>query len=162
MTLGKNSVFRILKSQKKAPVSDDYSNEWRRLRDAYADPAIELARTKQALLVSATSVLDRFWNANGGGGWDESCEEDYIAPLREHLATDPIFSEKVRSTIHRKLDEKVATGRKNLQINPDEENAVLEPIGSQVDYIVQRTIEWCRRHRDEIPIAEEDEYRGHD
>jgi hypothetical protein len=160
--LGKKAVFRFLKSQKKVSATDDYSNEWLRLRNAYADPAIELAKTKQALIVSAASVLDRLWNGNGGGGWDESCEDDYIAPLREHLATDAMFSDEERLIILRKLDEVVASGSTNLSIDPNDEDAGFEPAGSQVDYIVQRTIEWCRRHPDEIPIAEEDEYRGHD
>jgi hypothetical protein len=35
-------------------------------------------------------VLDRLWNGNGGLGWNEGCEADYVAPLREYLATDEI------------------------------------------------------------------------
>lgn len=154
-------MFRFFKSKKQAPVPADTSAEWLRLRNAYADPAIELAKTKQAVIVSAASVLDRLWNGNGGAGWDESCEEDYIAPLREHLATDAMFASDVRSTIQRTLDEIVAIGRRNFQIDPEDEDAGFEPAGSQVEYIVQRTIEWCRHHPEEIPLGEDDEYRGH-
>jgi hypothetical protein len=155
-------VFRFIKRQKGSVTPDAYANEWLRLRNAYADPAIELAKTKQALIVSAASVLDRLWNSNGGGGWNESCEVDYIAPLREHLASDPMFSEGERLEILRSLEEIVEIGRMNLQIDPEAEDAVLEPIGSQVDYIVQKTIEWCRRHPKEVPLAEDDDYYGHD
>jgi hypothetical protein len=154
-------MFRFLKNQQKGQVLQEDGREWRRLRDKYADPAIELAKTKQALIVSAASVLDRLWNANGGGGWGESCEEDYVAPLRAHLASDPMFSDEVRAMILRKLDEIVAIGRKNLQIDPEDEDAGFEGAGSQVDYVVMRTIEWCQRYPDEIQIAEEDDYRGH-
>jgi hypothetical protein len=155
-------VFGFFKRLSSKQTSVDYSGEWRRLRDAYADPAIELAKTKQALLVSASSVLDRLWNGNGGLGWDESCEEDYVAPLREHLARDEMFSTDVRAQITRKLDEMVATGRRNLRAieTAGEKETVLESC-VDVDYIVQRTVEWCRRHSDPIPIADEEEYRGH-
>jgi hypothetical protein len=156
-------VFGFFKRLSSKQTSVDYSGEWRRLRDAYADPAIELAKTKQALLVSASSVLDRLWNGNGGLGWDESCEIDYVAPLREHLATDEMFSTDVRAQISRKLDEMVALGGRNLRAieAAGEEETMLESAGVDIDYIVERTVDWCRRHPDPIPIADEEEYRGH-
>jgi hypothetical protein len=133
-----------------------------RLQNAYADPAIELAKTKQALLVSAASVLDRLWNGNGGLGWSEGCEVDYVAPLRDHLATDEMFSEEQRASIAQKLDQIVAVGRENLQ-RIKEAGDGETTLRSEVDvtYIVQHTIEWCHRHPDPIPIADEEEYHGH-
>lgn len=141
----------------------DYAQEWVRLQDAHADPAIELAKTKQAVLVSAASVLDRVWNGNGGLGWIEECEEDYIAPLREHLSTDAIFSEAQRSLIAGALDEIVATGRENrkrLEEAGEKETTLRFP-GRSVDLIVQHTIEWCRQHPEPIQIADDEEYHGH-
>jgi len=155
-------VFRFLKRSTPAPQPVDSAQEWLRLQNAYADPAIESAKTKQALIVSAASVLDRLWNGNGGLGWSEGCEEDYVAPLREHLASDEMFSEKQRATIVQKLDQIVAVGRENLD-RIEEAGEGETTLRSEVDvtYIIQRTIEWCRGHPDPIPIADEEEYRGH-
>jgi hypothetical protein len=93
-------MFSFFQRRKPTPGSADldrsheHDPEWLRLRNQYADPAIELATTKQAVIVSAASVLDRIWNANGGENWSESQEEDYIAPLREHLLDPPSFPPK--------------------------------------------------------------------
>lgn len=156
-------MFGFFKKSKPTPKYFDYVQEWTRLRKAYADPAIELAKTKQALLVSAASVLDRLWNANGGLGWDESCEGDYVAPLREHLATDDMFSASERAEISTKLDEVVAAGRENLRriAAAEKEEAILE-FGVDVDYIVERTIEWCARYPEPINLSDDEEYHGHD
>ena len=157
-------MFGFFKNRKTAAQAIDYDREWQRLQTAYADPAIELAKTKQALIVSAASVLDRLWNGNGGLGWDASCEEDYVAPLREQLATDLMFSESERAELVRKLDEVVAAGRENLRRVEEaaDEETVLESAGTDVDYIVDRAIEWCIRHPEPIPIVGDDEYVGHD
>src|SRR5438309_8272737 len=108
-------MFPFFKRQKPSANTAGYAEEWRSLRDDLADPAIELAKTKQALIVSAASVLDRLWNGHGGTGWDESCEADFIAPLREHLITSDVFSADERAVIGQKLDEIVAVGRRNSQ-----------------------------------------------
>ena len=142
--------------------SHEHDPEWRRLRDQYADPAIELATTRQAVIVSAASVLDRIWNANGGASWGESDEEDYIAPLREHLLDPAVFSAHQRAAISERLDRIVAIGRRNSRLEEsDDEGAVLEPAGTEVNYLVSCAIAWCRHFPDPIPLREEDEYRGH-
>lgn len=158
-------MFRFFKNSKPAASKEGFGSEWRQLRDRYADPAIELAKTKQALVVSAASVLDRMWNGNGGGGWGASDETDYIAPLREHLATDDFFDPKERALITQKLDAIVEIGRRNMEketlTEEEKEDATYEFAGNEVDTIVQATVRWCRRYPDPIPIAGEDEYRGH-
>jgi hypothetical protein len=155
-------MFEFLKRQRRAAVAD-YATEWLALQNRYADPAIELATTKQGVVVSAASVLDRLWNGNGGLGWDESCEEDYIAPLREHLVTRDVFSERECEQITEKLDAIVATGRENAKRTAaaGEGETTLLPAGQEVRYIVERTVEWCRHFPEPIPLREEDEYRGH-
>lgn len=105
-------------------------------------------------------MLDRLWNGNGGLGWDESCEDDYIAPLREHLPSQEVFSPQECEVIAAKLDAIVATGRRNSQV-PEGEDSVLEGAGAEVDYIVCRVVEWCRRFPQPIPLRSEDEYPGH-
>jgi hypothetical protein len=156
-------MFSFFKKSKSAPSHLDYAQEWTRLRNAYADPAIELAKTKQALLVSAASVLDRLWNGNGGLGWDEGCEKDYVAPLREHLAVDDIFSATERDEISAKLDEIVTAGSENLRriAAAGEDETTLES-GVDVDYIVERTVEWCMHYPDPIALSDDEEYHGHD
>ena len=157
-------MFGLFKKRRIAAPSIDYDREWQRLLNAYADPAIELAKTKQALIVSAASVLDRIWNGNGGLGWDESCEEDYVAPLREQLAMDALFSEMERAELLRKLDDLVAVGRENIKRAEEAagEETAFESAGGEVDYIVDRAIEWCVRHPEPIPISDEEPYLGHD
>jgi len=154
-------MFSFFRRWKSAPRGAIDPQEWLRLQNRYADPAIEHAKTKQAVIVSAVSVLDRLWNGHGGHGWSESCEEDYITPLREHLAHDAMFSDDVQRSIEEKLDEVVAIGRGNLkciQAAGDSEST-LQFV--DVDYLVQRSIEWCHLHPIPIPIAEDEEYRGH-
>lgn len=155
-------MFDFLK-RRKAAVPVDYATEWLALQNRYANPAIKLATTKQAVVVSAASVLDRLWNGNGGLGWDESREEDYIAPLREHLVTQDVFSECECEQITNKLDAIVATGRENGRRTAEagEGEATLLPAGEEVRYVVERTVEWCRHFPEPIPLSEEDEYHGH-
>lgn len=153
-------MFQFFKRRTSPPTATAYAEEWRRLRDRHADPAIELATTKQALIISAASVLDRLWNGHGGLGWDESCEDDYIAPLREHLPSNEVFSAGECDAIIAKLDAIVATGRRNSQV-PEAEDAVLEGAGAEVDYIVGRVVDWCRHFPQPISLRSEDEYRGH-
>lgn len=154
-------MFSFFKRRPSASDAIAFEAEWRRLRDRYADPAIELATTRQALVVSAASVLDRIWNANGGAGWSESCEEDYIQPLREHLPSSEVFSPAVCAEIHAKLDTIVVVGRRNLQIPEDKEDATYESDAGAVNYVVRRTVEWCRHFTEPIPLGPEEEYRGH-
>lgn len=94
-------------------------------------------------MVSAASVLDRLWNGNGGLGWDKSCEDDYIAPLREHLVTQDVFSKSECERISDKLDAIVATGRENAKRTAaaGEGEATLLAAGEEVRYIVERTVE---------------------
>ncbi len=153
----------FFKHRKPSLSAANYADEWRRLRDEYADPAIELAKTKQAVVVSAASVIDRLWNGHGGTSWDESCEEDYVAPLREHLVTTEVFSSDECAVIARKLDDLVTIGRKNLQHTADAEGeeTVLDSAGAEVDYLVLRVVDWCRHFPEPIPLADEEEYHGH-
>lgn len=146
--------------------SHEHDPEWLRLRNQYADPAIELATTKQAVIVSAASVLDRIWNANGGASWDESREEDYIAPLREHLLDPAVFSAEECAAISERLDRIAAVGRRNSRIEEtaaehEAEDVFFEPIGTEVNYLVSCAIAWCRHFPEPIALREEDEYRGH-
>lgn len=156
-------MFDFLKRRKAGVPAVNDATEWLALQNRYADPAIELATTKQAVVVSAVSVLDRLWNGNGGLGWDESCEEDYIAPLREHLVTQDVFSESECEQITDKLDAIVGTGRENAKRTAaaGEDETTLLPVGAEVRYIVERTIEWCRHFSEPIPLHADDEYRGH-
>ncbi|PTY00140.1 hypothetical protein [Opitutus sp. ER46] len=155
-------MFGFLK-RRKAAIPVDYDSEWLGLQNRYADPAIELATTKKAVVVSAASVLDRLWNGNGGLGWDESCEEDYIAPLREHLVTRDVFSESECEHITDKLDAIVAIGRENAKRTAavGEGETTLLPAGEEVRYIVEQTVKWCRHSSEPIPLRGDDEYRGH-
>lgn len=140
-----------------------YASEWRRLRDHFADPAIELAKTKQAVVVSAVSVLDRIWNGNGGGNWGESDEADYIAPLREHLITAEVFSPDVCEMIGQKLDAIAEVGRRNSRaiLEVDDEGIVLESACAEVDYLILRAVDWCRHFPTPIPLGADEEYHGH-
>lgn len=138
--------------------------EWQRLQKAYADPAIELAKTKQAAVVSAASVIDRIWNGHGGGGWDESCETDYVAPLREHLVSREVFGAEECATISQKLDDLVVIGRENLRKEAaagEDEDVEWRSAGAEADYLVARVVEWCRHFPDPVPLGSDEEYHGH-
>lgn len=150
-------MFWFKKRQSAPAPGIDFAAEWRALQDKYADPAIELATTKQAIVVSAASVIDRLWNGHGGSGWDESCEDDYIAPLREHLVAREVFSESECERINDDLDTIVAVGRSNLERG----KKTLDSCGTAVDSVVQRAVEWCRHFPEPIRIRPEDEYHGH-
>ncbi|MCX6953198.1 MAG: hypothetical protein NTV51_13680 [Verrucomicrobia bacterium] len=141
----------------------NYSDEWRRLRNEFADPAIELAKTKQAVVVSAASVLDRIWNGHGGASWGESDEADYIAPLREHLIAAEVFSPDVCELIGQKLDKIVEVGRRNSRAIPrdDGDGIALESACNEVDYVVLRVVDWCRHLPTPIPLGADEEYHGH-
>ena len=159
-------MFRFFKRSDNKSGGIDYAQEWMRLRNQYADPMTEHATTLQGLVVSAASVIDRMWNGNGGTGWDESCEEEYIAPLKEHLPSPDVFSSAQCREILAKLDEIAACGRENLKRSADadlrdEETTLLFP-GDAPDYVVLRTVEWCLRHPDPIAIKDEEDYHGHD
>jgi hypothetical protein len=156
-------MFQLWKRRPSNTTPVDYAAEWRSLQQRYADPAMELATTKQAIVVGAASVLDRLWNGNGGLGWDESCEEDYVAPLREHLVSRDVFSERQCDEISAKLDAIVAIGRKNMEriAAAGDGEATLDSSAVDVDYIVRRVVDWCRHFPTPIPIKSEDEYHGH-
>ena len=98
-----------------------------------------------------------------GTGWDESCEADFITPLREHLITSDAFSAKECAVIGKKLDEIVAVGRRNSRVMAEagDEDTVLESACAEVDYIILRAVDWGRHFPEPIPIRDDDEYHGH-
>ena len=156
-------MFGFRKRSTLKPAAIDYAAEWRSLEAQLADPAIELAKTKQAVVVSAASVLDRLWNGNGGLGWDESCEDDYLAPLREHLVSRDVFTERECEVINAKLDTIASVGRNNLRriAAAGDAETVLDSSGVDIDYILKRAVDWCRHFPEPIPVAPDDEYHGH-
>jgi len=159
-------MLRFFRFNKPKVIGVDYANEWVRLRNQYADPMTEHATTVQALIVSAASVIDHMWNGNGGTGWDESCEEEYIEPLRKYLASRDVFSEAQCLEILARLDEIVDCGRENLRRETDaglrnEENTLLFP-GDAPEYLVSRTVDWCMQRPEPLKIQDEEEYHGHD
>lgn len=158
-------MFRFLQRRESQPARVDYAQEWTRLRNRYADPMTEHAKLLQELVVSAASVIDRVWNGNGGTGWDQSSEEEFIQPLKDYLPDSKVFSEAQCREILSKLEEIVAAGRENLKRiadadESDEETTLCFP-GEAPDYIVLRTVDWCIHYPDPISIREEEEYHGH-
>jgi hypothetical protein len=159
-------MLRFFRNSKPKPVGVDYPNAWVRLRNQYADPMTEHATTVQALIVSAASVIDRMWNGNGGTGWDESCDEEYIEPLKKYLVNLDVFSEEKCREILEKLEEIVDCGRENLRGEADTdsrdgETTLLFP-GNAPAYLVERTVEWCLFYPEPLAIRDDEEYRGHD
>ena len=158
-------MLPFLHRRNSLPGGVDYAQEWIRVQNRYADPMTEHAKTLQELVVSATSVIDRVWNGNGGTGWDESCEEEFIRPLKAHLPDSKVFSAAQCREITSKLEEIVSAGRENLKRiaeaeTRDEETTLCFPSGAP-DYIVRRTVDWCAHYPAPISIRDEEEYHGH-
>lgn len=132
------SFFSRLFKSHPSPV--DASTEWRLLWTKHASaiaPNVELATTKQQLVVTCAGVIDKIWNGNGGGGWDESCENDYLDPLREHLCSDPVFSPEEQSEIRDCLDQIAAIGRNNVAVEASaDEDAQFESDHGAADRLV--------------------------
>src|SRR4051812_6645801 len=96
----------------------DYRTEWDVLRKKHAFPIVpnvELATTRQALVVCCGHILDRIWIAECGIEWDEGSEAEYVVPLRDILAVDEMFSVKERRRIQNCLDEIVTAGKRNIE-----------------------------------------------
>lgn len=150
----------------KHPSTPGPIDDWRALWTKYASkiaPSAELAKTKQELVVTCAGVIDKIWNGNGGGGWDEGCETDYIEPLRAHLCVDPVFTRAERAELESCLDRIVSAGRKNSALQGiDDEDTYFESDHGAADAIVRFVVRWCRNYPEPIPISEDEEYHGHD
>lgn len=156
-------MLPFLKGKDRNLKPEEFAQEWLGLRNKYADPTIESAKTKQGLIVSAASVLDRIWNGGAGGAEDEGLQNDYLAPLRSVLIDREVFSRSECDLLNKHLDEILAVTRKNaLRVAAaGEEETTLLSAAQNVDHVVKCVVVWCRHFPKPIPVGDEEEYHGH-
>jgi hypothetical protein len=155
-------INRLFSKSVRVDPALDWSQIWTKYASTIA-PLPELATTRQQLIVTCAGVIDKIWNVNGGGGWDESCESDYIQPLRTHLSVDAMFSKADRTEIDRCLDTIASVGRKNCALEAhDDKDTYFESDCGAAERLISFVVRWCHEHPDPIPLLSDEEYHGHD
>jgi hypothetical protein len=134
----------------------DYTDRFRELRVKWPDPFIDNAASVQETLVVATGVLSAIFDRNGGAGWDESADQEYLDLLGEHLLEFEFFDAEEKKAIIWSLEEILECGR---ELERDGESA--RDASKALDILKCRVVDWILAHPEEIQLKD-DEYFGHD
>jgi len=97
------------------------------------------------LLYSMASI-EHEMNHNGGGNWNDGDYGECLETVTEILSTSHEFTSEEVTEVKRRADVIAACGREL-----SEQGSSSAGLSAEIDYLVARTVEWCRAHpRDSV------------